>query len=362
MIEPSRRLGGAGLELSTRTDRQAGFDRPRDRQAVARQSTRPAASPAAPGTDSPAELNTSGLKVPARLVPAGQQVQHRATGLPVELRLLDPGSGGPAAGRAPGLLATVLGSSAAGGLVLDLGGHRLTLPPGAVERPIGACLTIRLRLPGTTGLIGDRSTLDRLIGAWLGQQTAMSAEARPGDPPLAPDAGLAARLIADWRAMAGRNSGVAAPQRDVSGKRPSSRELRIDGETGRSLLVDCDTDWRGLFGLLGQSAEPAQPVTLWRRERAAGGADDKEQQLILTLDLSRLGRIVLELGTAPGRLRLAVGSPEPLPAPLRAEIAEAFRAATALAGIEPALVFRAAPAVAIPLGNDSRHHSTDWLG
>jgi|GEM_PF-5429956 len=365
MIDPATRLAGTRLDLSTRPDRQATFRQPGDQQATTRQSAGQPTAAVAAGAETASAVEASGLKLSARLVPAGQHGHFRATGLPVEVRLLDPATGGAAAGRAAGLLATVIGPSAERGLVLDLGGHRLSLPPGAVELPIGATLTIQLQLPGSSVVVGEQGALDRLISAWLDRGPKVPAGPQPAaghSPPSAPDAGLAARLLADWRTLAGRTPGTATPAGEVTGKRPSSLELRIDGDTGRSLLVDRDSGWRVLFGLLGEPKEPAQPVSLWRRERGADAPDDDARRLLLTLDLSRFGRVVLQLETGPGRLRLAIASAEPLPQPLRADIAEAFRAAAELGGLAPALAFRAAPAAAVPLHDDRCDHLADWVG
>jgi len=360
MIDAAGRPVGAQLDLRARTEREAAFHQSGSRHGAARQPAGQLPSTALPGADPATEFHGSGLKLPARLLPAGVPGQDRPTGLPVELRLVDPGTG-----RSSGLVATVIGRTAERGLVLDLGGHRLTLQHGAAELPIGATATIQLQLPGSVAPVGEKGALDRLISAWLGGGSRTSAAATPaaaGATALVPDAGLAARLVADWRTLAGRIPGVAAPASAAGNDKRSSLELRIEGETGRSIFVDRDTGWRALFGLLGEAAEPAQPVTLWRRERGAKAPDDDAGQLLLTLDLSRFGRIVLQLDTAAGRLRLVIASAEPLPQPLRSEIAEALRAAAEIAGLEPALVFRAAPAAAVPLHDTTRDHLADWVG
>ena len=372
-VGPASRLAGAGLDLSTRTDRQAGFERPGGQQGSPRQPAGQA--PPAPavgavagaGAGAATELRPSGLRVQARLVPAGQPGRGGASGLPVELRLLDPVRGKEPQGRAAGLVATVIGRTPERGLVLDLGGHRLALPPGAVELPIGATARLQLLLPGAVLPIGDETALDRLIGAGLGGGARLSAApATASSGPLLPDAALAARLGADWRTLGGRSPGAASAARAVpaasGGGRTSSLELRVEAENRRTMLVDRETGWRALFGLLGEPVAALQPLTLWRRDGGRRPADEAVERLVLTLDLSRLGRVVLDLAAAPGRLRLAIGTVEPLPQKLRAALAETFVAAAELAGLEPALVFRAAPAAALPLGAGAHDHLADWVG
>ena len=371
MITAPSPLPQPGLELSTRTERQATFRQPGTQQETSRQPATSQPSAAPPGATTAAQIQASGLRLPALLLPLAQHAASpqaagsQAAGLAVELRLALPG-GGSSASPGAGLVATVVDRLADRGLVLDLAGHRLTVSRGLIDLPLGATLTLQLRLPGGRAFIDDAAGLERLVRTSANADAPGSKAATlggdQGSMPLSPDARLAVRLLTDWRSLAGRATGQTAPASATGGARTSSLELRVDGESGRSMLLDRDTGWRALFGLLGEAGEPVQPVTLWRRERSAAPDSDGEERLLLTLDLSRLGRISLDLRTSPGRLWVAIASPEPLPQPLRAQIGEAFAAAAELAGLEPALVFRGTAAAGLPGVAPSRDHLTDWVG
>ena len=366
MIIAQRPLPQPGLDLSTQTERQAAFRQPGAQQEAGRQPAAPQPPAASPAATAAAQIQASGLRLPALLLPlASTAGSPPAAGLPVELQLALPGGGRAAAGPGAGLVATVLGQTADRGLVLELAGHRLSVARGLVDLPVGATLGLQLRLPGGAAMVADAAGLERLArtvvdAAPPGPKPAAPGGS-PGAAPLPPDARLAARLLADWRSLAGRATGPTAAASETTGSRGSSLELRVDGESGRSMLLDRDTGWRALFGLLGEAGLPVQPATLWRRERSALPSGEAEERLLVTLDLSRLGRISLDLRTGPGRLRLAIGSAEPLPQPLRARIAEAFAAAAELAGLAPALVFRAAPAAGAPIVEPSPDHLTDQI-
>ncbi len=372
MITAPTPLPQPGLELSTQTERQAAFRQPGTQQETARQPATPQPataqpSPATPSATNAAQIQASGLRLEAFLLPTTTTASGpQAASLPVELRLTLPGGGQPASGAGAGLVATVLGQTADRGFVLELAGHRLTVPRGLVDLPVGATLTLQLRLPGGTAFVAEAAALERLIRATVDAAPRASGNASPngvgGALPLVPDARLAVQLLTDWRSLAARPNGAAGSPSETRDGRASSLELRVDGESGRSMLLDRDTGWRALFGLLGETGAPVQPSTLWRRQRSAAPDGAAEERLLLTLDLSRLGRISLDLRTSPGRLWLAIASPEPLPRPLRTSIAEAIAAAAELAGLEPALVFRATPAAGAPIAAQHHDHLTDWVG
>ncbi len=364
MIEATAPLPPAARELSTRTEQRPASGQPGTRQETKHQAAAASSPAAPPAAGTAVQLEPSGLRLAALLVPNDQNAPSlQPRGVPVELRLLGVG-----AGPAPpdGLVATVVGRTAERGLVLELAGHRLTVPPDAVDLPVGASLALQLRLPGDARAITETSGLDRLIKALVTASPGAPGAASPGGATtaaLVPNARLALRLQADWHALAGRSPGTAALALERSTAGPASPlELQVDGESGRSMLVDRDSGWRALFGLLGDAGQPLQAITLWRRERSRAASGEPEEHLVLTLDLSRLGRLTLELRTAPGRLGIAIASPEPLPPELRQTIAEAFAAAAELAGLEPALTFRPCPAARPGFAELGRQHLADWIG
>jgi hypothetical protein len=364
MIEATAPLPRAARELSTRTEQRPASGQPDTQHEPKHQATGRAAQAAPPAASTAVQLQSSGLRLPALLVPRDPNASGlQSRGIPVELSLLSVGAG-PAPPK--GLVATVIGRTAERGLVLELAGHRLTIPPDAVDLPVGASLSLQLRLPGDARAITETSGLDRLIKALVTTAAEATRTASPGattTAALVPNARLALRLQTDWHALAGRSPGTAALALERgNADSASSLELRVDGESGRSMLVDRDSGWRALFGLLGDTGQPLQAITLWRRERSRAASGESEEHLVLTLDLSRLGRLTLDLRTAPGRLGIAIASPEPLPPDLRQTIAEAFAAAAELAGLEPALSFRPCPAAHPGLAEIGRQHLADWIG
>lgn len=344
-------------------------------------------APAAPGRSS-APATPAGQAQPASTTPAvtlGQAsggpplaatFEPKGTpGLRLELglRLLPqpmPGNAAPS-----GLPATVLGpaTSTAGsnaGLLLDLAGHRVTLPADSAALPPGTQLAIQLLPPGGAAPVQDSAGLDRLL-ADLVRQGAGAAEAGKtggqnpaAGQPLPVDAGLAARLVADWQRLAGRGlvprpneRAGAAGGGKLAGK---TGGLDVEVEGGRVLVGDRDTGWRGLFGLLGNPGEAAAPMAAWRREADADGAKrNDEERLLLTLDLSRLGRTVIDLRITERQMRARVVSDAPLPEPLRRELEASFAAAAELDGRDASLTFGLARR-ASATDNDHQAHCGKW--
>jgi hypothetical protein len=87
-------------------------------------------------------------------------------------------------------------------------------------------------------------------------------------------------------------------------------------------------------------------------------AAEAEERLLLTLDLSRLGRVTLDLRIDATRFHAVILSPAPLPAELRHGLAEALAAAAELAGRGAGLAFRIAP----PDKTATTGARTFWMG
>ncbi len=263
----------------------------------------------APVPSGPATLRIPGPWLPATLLPGGAA----GPGLAVELRLAT------ASATAASLLGRVLGGGS--GLVLDQGGHLLTLTPRLAALPEGARLPIELRVPATGTVIDNRDGLERLV----------RPNAAPPPPlPVAPGAGLAARLLVEWRRA--ENAGRPDQPAEVSG-RPAAPAEAASG-------------WRSLFDLAGAGSVPVAPVLLWQHRPApedpAGEAE--AEHLRLVVELSRLGRVAIDLRVDAVSLTTSITSAEPLERELRAGIGEVYAAAVELAGRSGSLAFRVMPA------------------
>lgn len=259
----------------------------------------------------PATLRIPGPWLPATLLPGGSA----GPGLVVELRLA----------MAPATTGSLHGRVLAGGslLALDPGGHRLTPAPGLAALPEGARVPIELRVPASGAVVDDQAGLERLV----------RANAAPPPPlPVAADSGLAARLLVEWR----RHETAGRPEQPVeAAARPAAPAEAAGG-------------WRSLFDLAGALSLPVAPVLLWQRrpeaEDPAGEAG--AEHLRLLVELSRLGRVAIDLRVDAVSLATTVTSTGPLDAGLRAGIGEVHAAAVEIAGRSGSLVFRVAPAAA----------------
>ena len=260
--------------------------------------------PASPVPTDAATRHTAGPWLPATLLPG----KIAGSGLSVELRI--PSS--PASADA--LVARVVAGG--NGLVLDLGGPRLALAPGLADVPEGARLPLELRSPGTMETITDRVGLERLL-----------ALPPPIAPAVAADAELAARLLAAWR-------------------RPNGGGAESAGETTsrQTETADAGTGWRSLFDLTGAGSAPVAPVALWRRppDPEAPAGQTATEHLHLVIELSRLGRVAIDLSVDARKLATTVTGTVPLDADLRAAIGGVYAAAVELAGRSGSLAFRVA--------------------
>lgn len=254
----------------------------------------------------------------------------------VDVRLLGPAGDATATSATRGLVATVIGNSAASGVLLDLAGQRLRLAGPRVHLPLGARLALELLPAGggppirdKAGLAGLAAERQRVVGG--GQQPALPQAS------AMPDATLAARLVADWWALgAAKASGKPAP--------PGGRAtIAAEDDAVSSTSIDRESGSRASFGLLAEPGAPAQSFALWRRNRTPHAPDEAGDHLLLTLDLSRLGRVTLEMWVDRRRLQAVILSPTALPTEVRQSLAQSVVAAAEIAGREPALVFRLAP-------------------
>jgi len=263
----------------------------------------------APVPTSPATLRAPGPWLPATLLPAGAA----SSGLAVELRLA----------TSPATAGALLGRVAAGGsaLALDQGGHLLAMTLRLGDLPEGARLPIELRSPATGATVADRAGLERLV----------RSTAEP-PPPAVSGAGLAARLLGEWRRT--RTDGRLDPPAEATA-RPAAA---ADGTGG----------WRSLFDLAGAGSLPVAPVLLWqhRPEREGRPEEPGVEHLRLVVELSRLGRVSIDLRVDAHALATSVTSAEPLDAELRAGIGDVYAAAVELAGRSGSLAFRVAPSAA----------------
>ena len=118
----------------------------------------------------------------------------------VDVRLLGPAGDATAASATRGLVATVIGNSVASDVLLDLAGQRLRLAGPRVHLPLGARLALELLPAGGGPPIRDKAGLAGLAAE---QQRVVGGGQQPALPPALamPDATLAARLVADWRAL-----------------------------------------------------------------------------------------------------------------------------------------------------------------
>ena len=304
-----------------------------DRRGVPRDAAAPrvdrGAQNAARAPAAAAIVSQSALRLPATLEGAS------GARTPVDVRLLGPAGDASAASAMRGLLATVIGNSAASDVLLDLAGQRLRLAGPRVHLPLGARLALELLPAGGGPPIRDEAGLAVLaaekqpvVGG--GQQAAFSPAS------AIPDATLAARLLADWRVLAGATAiGKPAPQ---GGRAPAAAE----DDPAPSTQVDRENGSRASFGFLAEPGAPAQPFALWRRDRTPRSSDEAADHLLLTLDLSRLGRMTLEMWVDRKRLQTVIRSPRALPTDVRESLAQSVVAAAEVAGREPALVFRLA--------------------
>ncbi|MEZ5862156.1 MAG: hypothetical protein R3D28_24835 [Geminicoccaceae bacterium] len=179
--------------------------------------------------------------------------------------------------------------------------------------------------PAAGDTVADRAGLERLV-ARLRPIVATPA-------PVAVGAGLAARLLAEWR----------RPERTGG---PTRRPRRTPGRPVRPRAGG----WRSLFDLAGAGSLPVAPVML--RQHRPEPEDPAEapgvEHLRLVVELSRLGRVAIDLRVDARTLATSLTSAGPLDAGLRAGIGEVYAAAVELAGRTGSLAFRVAPAAAIP--------------
>lgn len=268
----------------------------------------------APQPTSPATLRTPGPWLAATLLPGGAA----GAGLAVELRLA----------TAPASAAAFLGRVVAGGngLALDQGGHLLSISTRLGDLPEGARLPIELRSTATGATVADRAGLERLV-------TQMRPNAGPLPPAqVAPGTGLAARLLVEWH-----RSGSAA---------------RVDASAEATAWTAASSEsvggWRSLFDLAGAASMAVAPVLLWQRhpEPEERAEEDGAEHLRLVVELSRLGRVSIDLRVDAHTLAASVTSARALDADLRAGIGDVYTAAVELAGRGGSLVFRVNPSAA----------------
>ncbi len=274
-----------------------------------------------------AVISPSAVRYPAALeVSSGNR-------FPVDVRLVGLAAGSAAASAAQGLAATVIGDRAAAGVLIDLAGQRLSLAGGRVHLPVGARLTLELLPPGGGAPIRDKAGLDGFVAELLRGAVGGAKPAAP-QPLATPDATLATRLLADWRALGGSTTTRKTGPADGPSGSEAEEEARPAG------AVDRERDSRSAFGMLAEPGSPAQPFVLRRRAPPRGQPDELGEGLLLTVDLSRLGPITLEMWVDGKSLSAVIRSTEVLPAGIREAIAQSVAAAAEIGGREPALVFR----------------------
>lgn len=317
----------APAPTAPQTSTDAGSHAP-DRRGVPRDAAAPrldrGAQNAARAPAAAAVVSQSALRLPAIL--EGSSGARTS----VDVRLL--GLVGDATATR-GLIGTVIGGSAASGVLMDLAGQRLTLAGPRVHLPLGARLALEL-LPACGGApIRDRAGLDGLATEL---QRVVGGGQQPSLPPAlaTPDATLAARLLADWRVLVGaKASGKPGPP-------GGSATLAVEDDVVSSTLADRENGARASFGLLADPGAAAQPFALWRRDSTPQAPEEAGDHLLLTLGLSRLGRVTLEMWVDRKRLQAVIHSPSALPADVRRSLAQSVAAAAEIAGREPTLVFR----------------------
>jgi hypothetical protein len=264
----------------------------------------------------------------------------------IELRIVDAGTRAAGGFRGPGgagLAATVAARSTAGGLVLDVGGGRVRLPPGLVDLPEGAVVGVQLVPAGGAAPIVDRPGLDRLLAGLLAGAAAAAADgdaaAAPEARRLSADATLGTQLLAAWRTLGQRGAGdqhhPGATEGDVRGG--SGGFLEAEGRG--SPPAEREATWRTPPALLTLVNGPAVQLNLWRRE-PDDPAEVAEAHVRLTVELSRLGDIAVDLRVTPSRVELLILSPTPLPEAVRAELGQAVAAAAELEHRTTRLAFR----------------------
>jgi hypothetical protein len=270
----------------------------------------------------------------------------------VELRIVAAGAGPAGALRASaalGLPATVVAGAATGALALDLGPGRALLPPGLVDLPEGAVVAVQLVPPDGGVPIVDRPGLDRLLarlaraaaaaGSDIDDQPAAAASRE--HPRMAVDATLGARLLAEWRALGQRGAGDRRPAATADGGvRGGGAAPELEPQAAQQ--GERDGAWRTQSALLAAAGSPPMPLILWRRHAMDQAELAADAHLRLTLELTRLGSVVIELRVAPSRLEIMIRTPLPLPDALRAALGQAVAAAAALAGRAMWLSFRSA--------------------
>ncbi len=330
----------APAPTAPQTSTDAGSHAP-DRRGVPRDAAAPrphrVAQNAARAPAAAAIVSQSALRLPATLEGSS------GARMSVDVRLLGPAGDATAASATRGLVATVIGSSVASDVLLDLAGQRLRLAGPRVHLPLGAHLALELLPAGGGPPIRDKAGLAGLAAE---QQRVVGGGQQPALPPALamPDATLAARLVADWRAL-GSAKASAKPALPVG-----RATIAAEDDPVSSTPVDRENSSRASFGLLAEPGAPAQSFALWRRARTPQALDEAGDHLLLTLDLSRFGRITLEMWVDRKRLQAVIRSPAALPTDVRESLAQSVAAAAEVAGRQPALVFRlVAPGAPAPV-------------
>lgn len=249
------------------------------------------------------------------------------------------GAGGEHDGPGP-LTARVIAGAGGARRLLELGELRLplTAEAGGLEPGTGLRLQLATRPAGPSPATADGPQAADAPAAALVRPLHGFPAPAAGTPPATRDLADALSRVLLPLAAAGDDAGSAADGTPPeAGRGASSARAELPPRTGTWLVG----------GLSGETA-------LLRAGFEPGGEDETgdrarrkrtpPRRLYVELDLSRLGRVRLELDATGGPRRLLLRSERPLPERCRAGIADFFGAALEAAGRPGQLVFaRLAP-------------------
>ncbi|MCB9944771.1 MAG: hypothetical protein H6851_14270 [Geminicoccaceae bacterium] len=232
--------------------------------------------------------------------------------------------------------------------LLGLGQGQLRIEVPMPDLPDDAIVGVSLVSPVPAAASDGGSTLEDGVEMLMRALMIRAGADRPTQGQRLPvDERLAQRLISRDDAL--RRSAETSDRADAPtrhGHAPAERPLP---DTARPPILDSGPEgWRGFAGMLGDQ-DPGVPLSQWLRRGSVDdrgrSVDDDHDHMAMTLELSEIGRVRIDLYLDGSILRAAISTERPLSPAIRMNIADLFGAALELTGHEGQIVFR----------NDRRH-------
>lgn len=319
-------------------------------------------SPGGPPPTQPPSAAMSGAAVasPAAAAPSSAQPPPPSSAPAMLTQTLAQGAASPAgtpSSAAPALptaLTGIVAPNTLAGQPLVQTGLGLIALQGGPSLPAGAQVALQVTGPVTAAATSTASPTPATPGPWGGLSQALTTLGQS-------DPAAAARLAAALpelgpRLASGMVAFVAAAQngvlRPVVGERAAQAlEKAGRGDAAKRLLLDLDRaepqtqrdvngEWRAMTMPLLNGAV-VEPVQLYLRRPNPDGEDggaacgDQGQRFVVDVSLSALGRLQIDglMRRSLKRLDVLVRSAQPLPGPMRQDIARIFAESCSASGV-----------------------------